>query len=203
MSADSGVQIEDGLTVIRPKLKAVKGHSLVWWFSGPETLGFPFRDWIDEATDFGDWPSFATAATARANELNALARRSAEAAGITSERIGPDDLLDVLIGGFLQGRAQILTISDRGTFQFMQPDHPIHFVGSGAGAARVVTDTIRQTNRAFERNARWLTIIMRLSISYGGKAGLREPIRLFRITSSSEPEDISDEKCKEAFRELS
>ena len=165
-------------------------------------MGFPFRDWLESA-NFTNWPSFASSATARANEINADARRSAEAAGIKPEHIGPNDLLDLLIAGYVGGLRNILAISDRGVSQLMLPDHPVHFIGSGAGAARAVTDTIRRTNPAFERSTKWLSRIMHLSIEYGGVNGLREPVRMFRITSSSAPEDISDQKCKETFKELS
>jgi hypothetical protein len=160
------------------KLQKHSKAALAWGTAGSASIGVDqFGRWLENFRwPPTSWEDFKDQATHELAELNAKVRQSVLFAGAKPEYF---DVASALVVGWLNGKPQVLEISDRGTSYVI--DDKFYAIGSGALSARII-------DRAFtaagldKPPVERLLLNMRLVCEVASYCA--EPIHIWRVESA-------------------
>ena len=149
------------------------GSSVVWGFSGDESVGYEFKRWADDKERaIMSWEAVKKEAEQKLSELNGLNRRLAALSRTDAQ------VAEVLIAGYL-GSPRILTIHNSGAATFREPEEGA-FLGSGSAYAEVAWKALLRAGHKANVDT-FTTVLETVAASV---VGCGPPIQLFEITAS-------------------
>jgi hypothetical protein len=180
LAADSLITESNGVRMTCQKLDFMTDRAMAWGFAGSEGIGLAFGKWLKS----WEWPSDATwdvVSDRAAEELSRLNGRRRELAQIAGVAATEDDLVTVLVAGYLAGAPDIVEISDKGAAVSVMHNE-FAAVGSGQAHAMMVNFTATAARMKFKEPKYRLAFIVEVAATHAPLCA--PPVRVLRITAT-------------------